>query len=463
VTDADGSTASTTFSVLIDDDTPLLTVNDIDVNRTAGVTNGTGTFSAGADGGAVDVSTLQWTNPLPGFTFAQTSASTWSATNATQTFFNITVNPDGTYAFDLVTPIPSSEVSSGPLFSGITGGSGLSSFTFTADKFNGAFELVLTASDNNAGADTITISSTELGINGNSIQEQFGETLKLDVVQQPGFETATLTSLAIGVASTGSLKTNDDFSITVHYTTGADVTTQENYDGSGVLSFDIDGTRIVDWVTFTPITNNANFKITGITLEYTQPLAPSDQQLNFSVSGVDGDGDKATDSFTVTLIAGTAGNDNLITGNTADEVSGGLGNDTINAGAGNDILIGGQGNDILTGGTGNDVFKFESITDGTDSITDFTIGNPAGNANADVLNLQDVLGGNATVVAAVNADNAATVGQYIHFSVSGTTATLLVDTAGTSAGVPLATFSVPAGTTDSGLLNQLLANNQIVV
>src|SRR4029079_8999996 len=122
------------------------------------------------------------------------------------TYFVITVKDDGTYDFNLVTAPESQPVSSGSLFSGITGGSNLPSFTFGAEKFDGAFQLVLTARDNNAGADTITISSTELGINGNSIQEQFGETLRLDVVQQPGFENATVTQLSIGIASTGSLK-----------------------------------------------------------------------------------------------------------------------------------------------------------------------------------------------------------------------------------------------------------------
>jgi hypothetical protein len=40
---------------------------------------------------------------------------------------------------------------------------------------------------------------------------------------------------------------------------------------------------------------------------------------------------------------------------------------------------------------------------------------------------------------------------------------MMVDTGGTGAGVAMATFTVPSGTTDSGLLNQLLTNNQIVV
>src|SRR6185295_10236725 len=94
------------------------------------------------------------------------------------------------------------------------------------------------------------------------------------------------------------------------------------------------------------------------------------------------------------------------------------GNDILVGGAGNEIFIGGKGDDTLTGGAGTDVFKFNGINDGTDQITDFTIGNldPSKGAldpNADVLDLHDVLQGVSGLAAAVAADDAATVGQYI--------------------------------------------------
>ena len=105
-----------------------------------------------------------------------------------------------------------------------------------------------------------------------------------------------------------------------------------------------------------------------------------------------------------------------------------------------------------------------------DSLADFTLGNldPANgalSANADVLDLSDVLGGNPTVVNAVNADNAATVDDYMSFTVVGTTATLFADTDGLGGATPvsLATFAVVSGTTASSLLNDILANNQLQV
>jgi Ca2+-binding RTX toxin-like protein len=151
-------------------------------------------------------------------------------------------------------------------------------------------------------------------------------------------------------------------------------------------------------------------------------------------------------------------------------LSGDEGNNVLVGGAGNEILVGGAGDDTLTGGLGSDVFKFGSVNDGTDALTDFAIGNldptkGAIDTNADVLDLHDVLQGVDGLAAAVAADDAATVRQYISFTVSGTTATLQVDADGNGAGAaaPLATFGVSADSTSASVLNTLLHNNQIVV
>jgi tripartite-type tricarboxylate transporter receptor subunit TctC len=128
------------------------------------------------------------------------------------TYFEITINPDGTYAFTLVTAAPEITVDSGELLSGISGGSQLPSFTFPASTFDGAFELVLTGT-NGGNPGTITISNTELGINGNTVQN--GEVLKLDVVQQPGFENTTLESLSLQIAATGNLSNGDELRVTI--------------------------------------------------------------------------------------------------------------------------------------------------------------------------------------------------------------------------------------------------------
>jgi Ca2+-binding RTX toxin-like protein len=64
---------------------------------------------------------------------------------------------------------------------------------------------------------------------------------------------------------------------------------------------------------------------------------------------------------------------NNITGNSANNnLFGEDGDDTLIGGAGNDILIGGVGTDLLTGGTGSDKFVFASLSEGVDTITDFS-------------------------------------------------------------------------------------------
>ncbi|MBD1811793.1 cadherin-like domain-containing protein [Microcoleus vaginatus DQ-U2] len=73
-------------------------------------------------------------------------------------------------------------------------------------------------------------------------------------------------------------------------------------------------------------------------------------------------------------LTGNAGNDTLIGGNGTDFLVGSAGNDLLNGDNGNDTLRGGLGTDTLTGGNGSDVFVFAAL-EGTDTITDFKLGN----------------------------------------------------------------------------------------
>ncbi|MEM9275838.1 MAG: CRTAC homolog protein [Cyanobacteria bacterium P01_F01_bin.143] len=56
------------------------------------------------------------------------------------------------------------------------------------------------------------------------------------------------------------------------------------------------------------------------------------------------------------------------------ELNGGGGIDTIEGGAQDDEIIGGVGNDVLTGNGGSDRFVYLATNNGSDTITDFTIG-----------------------------------------------------------------------------------------
>ena len=56
-----------------------------------------------------------------------------------------------------------------------------------------------------------------------------------------------------------------------------------------------------------------------------------------------------------------------------DTIFGGVGNDVIHGFAGNDRIVGESGRDTVTGGAGADTFVFQSVSEGIDTITDFSM------------------------------------------------------------------------------------------
>ncbi len=113
-------------------------------------------------------------------------------------------------------------------------------------------------------------------------------------------------------------------------------------------------------------------------------------------------------------------NNNRIVGNSSSNV--------IDGGAGNDYILGGGGNDTLTGGSGSDTFAWRLGDQGgkgaanmaVDHITDFNygggysnIGNAAPAGGGDVLDLRDLLGGDAA---------AGTAGTHTSVGVTGNAA-----------------------------------------
>ena len=70
---------------------------------------------------------------------------------------------------------------------------------------------------------------------------------------------------------------------------------------------------------------------------------------------------------------GDSGNDWLLGGTQNDQLFGGSGTDILIGGAGRDAINGGTGSDQLTGNAGPDRFVF-AVGDGSDMITDFTLG-----------------------------------------------------------------------------------------
>ncbi|MBY5940983.1 tandem-95 repeat protein [Halomonas sp. DP5N14-9] len=94
------------------------------------------------------------------------------------------------------------------------------------------------------------------------------------------------------------------------------------------------------------------------------------------------------------------GGDDQLSGGAGDDILiGGGGNDLLLGGSDSDLLIGGGDNDQLTGGSGADVFAWglddagSAATPARDTVTDFTVGEFGVDADADRLDLADLLQG----------------------------------------------------------------------
>ncbi|WP_254924815.1 retention module-containing protein [Aeromonas sp. A35_P] len=168
------------------------------------------------------------------------------------------------------------------------------------------------------------------------------------------------------------------------------------------------------------------------------------------------------------VLDGGSGNDTLYGESGNDTLIGGIGNDILQGGDGNDLLIGGLGSDTMTGGAGSDTFKWiAGDADGsTDTITDFTLGNPTG--GGDVLDLSDLLVG---VPSGFNNNDLATVlDNYLQFDT--TTNKLTIDTNGSASGGSQLTVQFQGSldldqngglTTNHDIIKQLLDDGNLKV
>ncbi|GBG15213.1 uncharacterized protein NMK_2816 [Novimethylophilus kurashikiensis] len=176
-------------------------------------------------------------------------------------------------------------------------------------------------------------------------------------------------------------------------------------------------------------------------------------KITATATAQDGTAAPASNSDTVHVVSGTVGDDALQAGTGDSILVGGAGNDTLVGGAGNDILVGSSGDDLLTGGKGSNAFVWKSGETGSDTITDFKVGD-----GGDVLNLSDVLHGEHS--------NAASLDNYLTFSINKSGDTVIsihADGAGSAVTqtITLQGVDLVTGHDSTSIINNLLGHGNL--
>jgi hypothetical protein len=390
VTDNDGDTASASQlssigqNITFLDDTPSVSSFQHGVmGHEAGTLTGAGVLNFGADHeGSINITPL---TQIDGVTYtysysggSTTLIATLAATSTTPAseFYTLTVNPDGTYAFHLTTPNPSTTTQVDFSGGGVQGSGSVHSLTLGDVTFTSL-----------KPGDNVKPTSDGFGLDGNGNIDA-GEGFTAAFAEAVNGVTITLTSytkfsFTTSSGDTGTIDTNGVYTIDGHSgtiaTDGHHIVLDPSMLSHGSFSS----------ITFTAITASGGDKLDGFS--YSHSVLTSDQDLSFNVVATDGDGDTASTTLGVTLEGGFAGG----------TITGTAGDDSIHGTSSAETIIGGAGNDTLFGGTGADTFVWHLSDRGTtgapavDTVKDFDIGSAGvGNhTNGDVLDLTSLLQG----------------------------------------------------------------------
>ena len=327
---------------------------------------------------------------------------------AASQFFNLTVNGDGTYTFDMIsnTVLSSTTVSGG---------------SFTAEGPSGSKSvpdgsLTVYGGDADPAVENVNSSSNGIGLGQPTISE--GEWLKLDFAK---LQTATSFHL-VQWGGNG----NVSFKLTID-TTPFDFNTI--LAGVNNLSFSAGSVTMVKVVvdvanagTYTnvggvltvyvaakfdnvtvenAVTADGNAKFGLNTITYDTLVTVEDLTLNFQLGVTDGDGDSSTltDALTIAMVAPdepvTTTSDASIDALPGVVLVGNGENDTLTGGAGNDILLPDGGNDSVVGNGGTDTVSYEDALAGVTVNLSLTAAQNTMGAGIDTLSGIENLTGSA--------------------------------------------------------------------
>ncbi|MFC5301318.1 calcium-binding protein, partial [Azospira restricta] len=219
----------------------------------------------------------------------------------------------------------------------------------------------------------------------------------------------------------------------------------------------VDGTLVLSDETTT------SFKLGEFSYGEDTELSPVTIEL--PVIATDGDGDAVTSDVQLVVYPDTI---SMVGTDSGETMTGDANANYMFGEGGDDILVGNGGDDILSGDGGNDTFVFNgsSLTEaGSATITDFTLGDPATNPEADILDISDVLLAAHASDSDIPTDLAAAIsGGFLKVEVvDGNTAQIVLDFDGSSGGtgsvIPIVTLdNLSAGYDANTLLSTLLGD-----
>jgi T1SS-143 domain-containing protein len=386
------------FLVHIEDDVPVVHgIQDGIMGNFAGTLHGVADIDFGGDGfGAFHLSGVAPNSHINYNTVDNPDGSsvlTATIISTGETFFILTMNVDGTYDFNLVTPSPTTETTQSLL--GLTSGGPVPTLVLPINGVTATFTEL--APSPLAGG--INSSGNGMGIDDNRINNNDRMKIAFD-------KHVSNTSFTLNKLSTSDILTWAVFSAGVLIASGTwspPAGTGENSDtvfnilepiAGSTMTFNVGSAAAIEASGFNELqlgTQSGDYRLLSITV--TEEIFPDDINLSFNLDATDGDGDPiAATPFHITIEGtGSPGAGFNLLGTDADEVLlGGVGNDTLIGGEGDDVLIGGLGNDTLTGGGGADTFKWLLGETGTDTVTDFAKGF---NSGGDRLDLSQLLVG----------------------------------------------------------------------
>jgi VCBS repeat-containing protein len=344
VTDAHGNTTTGTILVDIVDDVPTLGAFDsATIPNEAGTVTGTFALAPGADG----IDHFNITGPtLPGIQYSTTVAADGTTTlhgfpsAGGADIFTLTVRPDGTYTYALVTPqaATSEQVSLGVLTAG-----GPTNWRELGDDpatvaVNEAGRIEFTSNGSGVNA-----SGAGFGVSNQWTDQNEWFEMEFHTVGQTGDTAATsnpdlLSSVTLDIQDVKFGPVRMMWTAT-NPTNGATETGYIEVSAAGPLT--IDPTIPFSVLRLENVDTDSKAQIrmgTGITVAHI--ILPPDQHLEFSVSAVDGDGDttaastlavnvKAAGSGAAFALTGTGGDDAIAGSTHADTISGGAGFDIV--------------------------------------------------------------------------------------------------------------------------------------